>query len=171
MATRYLVPCSCGEQLKVEATQAGLSVTCRCGAATELPTLAGLRQYPLAETEAEPSPKGTWGARQGLLALGLMLIAASFLAMLLAYLGRPREVEIPAPDHEELRRQASQFSPTEAWEVWKSMPRELEGEPHTFWQRLPVAMRNYRLYLAGVGTFAAVGVILITVSRFVKPSG
>jgi len=44
MKIEYLLPCSCGEKLVVDRSQAGLSKRCTCGRDVTVPTLRGLEQ-------------------------------------------------------------------------------------------------------------------------------
>jgi len=81
MPTRYLLPCSCGDQLTIEIGQAGQEVNCDgCGATIEVPTMRGVRELkPLPEKEDE-KPRVEWTPLQGtLFATGILvtLIALS----------------------------------------------------------------------------------------------
>jgi hypothetical protein len=67
MATRYLLPCTCGKKTPVAAAQAGEIVNCPCGAPLTVPTLRGLRDLEIAaEATARPQKRG-WTATQGYL--------------------------------------------------------------------------------------------------------
>ena len=86
--TVYLLPCSCGEKLQVDRSQAGLSVPCRCGATLSIPTLRGFAELERPD-QIEPTPPRTWGARQAVLFLGTLVSAAALLAVGGLWLIRP----------------------------------------------------------------------------------
>ena len=76
MSTRYLVPCSCGEQTAIDIGQAGQEVNCRgCGAAIEVPTMRGIRELkPAPKPEQEEKPAPDWTPLQGgLFAVGIII--------------------------------------------------------------------------------------------------
>ncbi len=71
MSVRYLLPCSCGQEVPVETRQAGGTVTCACGQALVAPSLRGLRQLPVEESHAVA--RREWGVRQGAVMLCIVL--------------------------------------------------------------------------------------------------
>ncbi|WP_425617169.1 hypothetical protein NA78x_000840 [Anatilimnocola sp. NA78] len=79
----YLVPCSCGEKLRVRGGQAGEKLTCKCGQSVPVPTIRQLRQLETVADESAPRPSSALSAWQGplfsigaiLLFVGLILIA------------------------------------------------------------------------------------------------
>lgn len=75
----YLLSCPCGETVPVDVGQAGGQVTCSCGTQLDVPPLRQLRHLPRATAPEEPRSRGTWGARQGIVATSLILAAALFL--------------------------------------------------------------------------------------------
>lgn len=80
MATTYLLPCTCGEKLRIDASQAGLDVPCRCGKVVKAPTLRGLSQLERVEDATTATPAQEWGTRHRLVMIG-SLIAACGLAI------------------------------------------------------------------------------------------
>ncbi|MGL6195868.1 MAG: hypothetical protein ACRC2T_13715 [Thermoguttaceae bacterium] len=46
MAQKYLLPCTCGESVPIETTQAGQTVTCSCGLQLQVPTLLKIKKLP-----------------------------------------------------------------------------------------------------------------------------
>ncbi|TWT46447.1 hypothetical protein [Botrimarina hoheduenensis] len=90
MSVAYLLPCPCGQSLRINVSQAGGVVTCDCGASVVVPRLRELRNLPEVESiEERPS---AWGAAQGVLAIGAILAA-----LLLAAAGWLNANEPPAP--------------------------------------------------------------------------
>ena len=72
----YLLPCACGQKLRVRTRQAGEEVTCQCGAVVHVPTMRGLRQLEMAkDTEAVVAPPRSM--LQGpIFAIGMLLLFA-----------------------------------------------------------------------------------------------
>lgn len=74
----YLLPCSCGKKVRVDAGQAGAKVNCECGQQLAVPTFRGLRNL-----EVEPAPVSNvvptgqpagWSTLRGILfSLGLLV--------------------------------------------------------------------------------------------------
>ncbi len=76
---KYLLPCTCGESIVVEVSQAGQRIACKCGKSLEVPTLRALRELAPAVAEntqaaAARRPARTWSQTQGtIFALGALL--------------------------------------------------------------------------------------------------
>ncbi|QDU25498.1 hypothetical protein ETAA8_05670 [Anatilimnocola aggregata] len=71
----FLVPCSCGEKLRVRGGQAGEKLTCKCGASVAVPTVRQLRQLETVEDASAPQPAAAWTAWQGpLFSIGALLL-------------------------------------------------------------------------------------------------
>jgi hypothetical protein len=84
---RYLLPCACGNQIPVEPKDAGLTVTCSCGAQLKVPNTRGMAALPRLgagedESVAASSAAG-WGLKNQLLTAGL--ISTLFGVALLAF--------------------------------------------------------------------------------------
>lgn len=77
--TKYLLPCPCGLQVRVEAAQAGQTITCTCGAGLDVPKLRELSRLETDATESEPSGPA-WGPRQGVGLVGSLLLALGLAA-------------------------------------------------------------------------------------------
>src|SRR5487761_135342 len=105
MQTRYLLPCRCGKKIEVDAHQSGLVVRCACGAQQPVPTLRGLAVLERTEAASLPSAPAAsgWGPRQGLVFLGLVVIALSLLSWFALRLNLPDPVT-PKENYRELDR-------------------------------------------------------------------
>lgn len=88
MSTKYLLPCTCGTETVVEQRQAGELVTCTCGRELEVPTLRGLQQLQTSEITADA--RSSWGPKQGLAFIGILLTLASLGFAAYAYATRPK---------------------------------------------------------------------------------
>ena len=54
VVSKYLLPCSCGRSVTVEASQAGRQVHCDCGISLEVPTMLELARLERAKEAAAP---------------------------------------------------------------------------------------------------------------------
>ena len=61
MKAVYLLPCSCGKKVPVDAGQAGAKVTCECGQQVAVPTFRALRNL----EQEKPAAAATGGATAG----------------------------------------------------------------------------------------------------------
>jgi hypothetical protein len=74
----YLLPCSCGKKVRVDAGQAGAKVNCECGQQLAVPTFRGLRNLelesaPISEVARGGQPPGWSTVRGVLFSLGLLV--------------------------------------------------------------------------------------------------
>jgi len=77
MPHHYLLPCSCGQKVRVANAQAGGQVTCRCGKSLSVPTLRGLRELEFAPPELQRALGPGWSPIHGaIFAVGLLAGAA-----------------------------------------------------------------------------------------------
>jgi hypothetical protein len=77
MKAVYLLPCSCGKKVRVDAGQAGAKVDCECGQQLAVPTFRGLRNLEVDGTApalANEGQKAPWNAQRGVLfSFGLLV--------------------------------------------------------------------------------------------------
>lgn len=83
----YLLPCSCGEKIRVRTRHAGETVTCRCGTKLQVPTIRGLRQLETVDDVEEASAPPRSLLEGPLFAIGLLALFAGsvFLAITLLW--------------------------------------------------------------------------------------
>jgi hypothetical protein len=123
MKAVYLLPCTCGNKVLVDAGQAGAKVVCVCGKQLSVPTFRGLRELEVvadgpasAAAAAEDRP---WSATRGFLfSAGLLVsvIAAILISYHLYVYSQMRDGgEVYRQQHmEELRRGVDDLSPVQA---------------------------------------------------------
>ena len=158
MAIRYLLPCPCGQTVPVQSCQAGQTVTCRCGAALEVPTMLALVNLQRGDAEPARSPgRPFWGMTDRIILVGAMTtLAASAMAFYLFW-NRPI-LSSREPDREMIRQQIEPLSPLETWQVWHIMLREGLDRRNPAGNPLYVeAVFRYRLALGVALFFAASG--------------
>ncbi len=90
----YLLPCTCGQSVRVSNKDAGQGVRCACGKMLDVPTLRGLATLERADAALAARPRA-WGPRQqAVFALVLLTLAAAGMAGYLA-IGLPVAPEPP----------------------------------------------------------------------------
>jgi len=122
MASRYLLPCDCGNSIAVDTAQAGTQVTCSCGASLDVPTMRGLRDLdPVREDHAKEEKSRGWGAGHGALLLGLILfiVGAGPALYLYATIPEPPEYD-PALDRQIIGRYVDSLSPAQTWGEYRA---------------------------------------------------
>ncbi len=65
MTVKYLLPCTCGQEVPVTTTQAGADVPCPCGRTLAVPTLLGIRQLKQVREERPGKQDGGWTPLKG----------------------------------------------------------------------------------------------------------
>jgi len=85
MSQQYLLPCSCGQTVRVVTAQAGGQVTCGCGKALPVPTLRGLRELQPAPPLANKNTSPGWSPAHGLIFSSGLVVAAVGVALLAWY--------------------------------------------------------------------------------------
>lgn len=179
MSRRYLLPCSCGQAIRVEASQAGQEIRCPCGAVLEVPPIRSLAQLERADkeppagrpsavrgetpSEAEPAarkrvasrPGSTWGARQRLLFVGAIVTAIGLGLLAYLYLRRPR-----LPEMESL-------TPIGTWRMWHDLRHGIEYRPEWVELYLESVAASQR-WMIVAGAIATVGALLLASSLLVS---
>jgi len=150
---KYLLPCSCGEKLEIESTQAGQILRCSCGKDVEVPTMQGIRrleQVVVATNESRPA-SSFGGAALGIALFGLIVLLAGGSLMYWTYSRRPIMVEM------------DQVSPWDTWLMWQSLR---EGVRMPEYSNSPYleAKKVYKQYLIIGIVIIAIGVILLACS-------
>lgn len=168
MSARYLLPCGCGQQVVVEARQAGLEVACACGARLSVPSIRGLNE--LARVEgAPPQAKRTWGPRQGVLLLGALIAVPCLVLAVAGHLA-------PLPEHPsytldlDLNQEQVEVMPVdrlfEMWEEFNESFDTAENPELEVYRGIVARVRAWTwVYTAG----AVLGVGLIAGSRLIRP--
>lgn len=154
MSTRYRMPCTCGRQLDVSATQAGETVRCSCGAEVTVPNLRELTRFEVAEAPQTKRSRRrrSWTKRQGWILLGAM-IAVMALGMAALIEGtRPRLADV-----QELR-------PIEVWTIWRDVARGPDRNLTVMEQQFLQMLGIRRVWQIGLLTAAAAGLVLMAVA-------
>lgn len=172
MKTSYLLPCSCGKDVPVAANQSGLPVRCECGTELTVPALrglAGLRRIETDEPLAAADTSASWGPRQGVVFLGLVILIGSLLASLLLWYGRPRP-PIPPTFDEWNQSDVDQRTPEELldlWDILREGPADPEWASHT--ASYLYAERQFHNWLILVLGVAGLGMVLVLGGLLTRP--
>lgn len=176
MSQQYLIPCSCGQKVRVDAAQAGGHTSCACGQRLSVPTLRGLKQLEVAPALAA-APASGWSSTQGAVfstGLTVALIAAVVAAVILVQYLRvsPFTTDQSTRINALEAHQIDHLSAADAVQVFRDWQAEGLGVPHTpGWieaRQVADAMRLQMLIaggVAGVGILAAIGAALLGPSR------
>jgi len=127
---QYLLPCSCGRKLKVDATQAGLRMPCDCGKTIEAPTLRGLRALkPVPSTGPVVAPENPWGPRQGVMFLGVVVALCGLAMTAILWYQRP-VFHQPTVDRGGLQESMQKMTLDQSFKTWNEILQHgLDPEP------------------------------------------
>lgn len=163
--SKYRLPCTCGQSVVVETTQAGETVSCQCGRTLEVPTLRALRQLEPAVEDGPARPtRDTWSIRQGILfGIGLVVLLAGAITAGLSYYQRS-QVDTFMPSEEIIDqwvREVDQWPAERLWAFWvevrdDKLPPVLS--PHM--QRVSHARQLMRFTWSGIAV-SVLGLIVV----------
>ncbi len=131
MSARYLLPCQCGHRTEVRPDQAGLEVTCACGAVLRVPTMRGLNSLErVADASVTAARPRAWGPGHAMAFVGAIIVAVGIGWGLLnskaAGVAEQASIETDRAAH---RADIEAASPAQLWIEWSRMPRSLEQIP------------------------------------------
>lgn len=149
--TKYLLPCSCGEKITIEISQAGQTIQCSCGKALDIPTMQGIRRLePSLESKSEVKASSSYGGViVGVALIGLMIFAAGG-----TYTGW-KSTRRPVPVNMDY------MSPWDTWLMWQSL-REGVRIPEFAESPYTKAMKEHRRYMAVGIVFTVLGGLILT---------
>jgi hypothetical protein len=156
VATRYLLPCRCGEKTAIETSQAGQQVRCRCGAALEVPTLRKI----MAMEPLEPGPGAAtataWGTRERVALLGVTGLVLALALVVVLMFQRPTMPRYPDPQS---------LTPAQSLILWQQLQQigpDIGGLPPQVEYRTQIASWWRWLILDGV--LAGAGLITLAIA-------
>ena len=130
MSSKYLLPCSCGRKIAIQVVQSGQTVECECGRRLDVPTMLQIRSLEPVEEEASPRAHRSWGARQGLVLLGGLIVVAAGCVAAQLYFTRPRPLVAPSQEqvHKAYTGSLSLRQTFEEWEMLRTGPDRFRAE-------------------------------------------
>jgi hypothetical protein len=174
MSQIYLLPCSCGQKIRIANAQAGAQVTCVCGKCVSVPTLRGIRQLELAPPETKTQAGPGWSAVHGII-FAVALVVAAFGLTLLAYYGLKyaqidkrytQDYTEHFVQHEQAR--IDKLSPLEALTEWSTAVTEGLGEKDPPpWVAAKKLVASYLSWMKGGAIALLAGAIVAAATLFV----
>jgi hypothetical protein len=120
--TEYLLPCTCGRAVVVQARQAGQTVRCECGQELPVPTMRELGS--LEQRQSQQAPVAVaWTTRQALVSLGLLILLIGIGLTGFVYWKMPRFDPV-ATGHE-----LDNLHPHYLFQWWRYYERGMPREP------------------------------------------
>jgi hypothetical protein len=168
MQAAYLLPCNCGNKIRVDAGQAGAKVLCSCGQQLTVPTFRVLRELegaPAAPAAAAAREERPWSAGRGMLfSAGLLIsvIAAVLICYhLFIYLQLRDGGEYIRLDHlEQMRHGVEHMTPLELLTDFQQMAKAgltVDGVPP--WSQVTAVRDNSFRWLMGALAALVVGLV------------
>jgi hypothetical protein len=135
MATKYRLPCHDDAFVAVDASQAGLSVTCPCGKEIQVPTWRELsRLKRVGDTSDRDTARrkaagsSTWSPQKGLIFLGLVILVGCGASAAYWYATMPTEQPIHV-NYEGIRDHVQALTLIESMKEWSELRKGLsKGE-------------------------------------------
>ena len=165
--TRYLLPCSCGQNTAVDVGQAGERVNCPCGAVLEVPPLRKMRHLAVAPS-AEAQPAARWNFRKGIVTACVTLAALLGAIALGIWITEPTVPSFTAGRAAAVEQGLQTMTPAQGWHLWIEVYKPLAERgfseivhPHTAAIEANIAQRRFleKTLLSAAGVFVAVAVL------------
>jgi len=173
MSQHYLLPCSCGQKIRVAPAQAGGQVSCGCGKSLTVPTLRGLRALEPAAPEASRKAAPGWSVTHGIFFSGGIVLVIAGIAILAFHLFRYTQVAGFTVDQTEAvaaRHTAGvdEMSATQMFDEWSKVVSEGLGEKMTPpWEAAKQMIAANMFWMKTGGGAIVVGLLLSVLSLFV----
>ena len=167
MSTTYLLPCTCGEKLRIDASQAGLEVRCRCGKDVKAPTLRGFSQLERIEEAATTTPLPEWGARHRLALVGTLIAACGLaIAGWFWWTSPPYDPKISIDPRlpKQIAAQVAAMPPEELIESWSKLAHEELDRSE------PADLADYHRHVTRLRGFMYTGLAIATIGGLVLAS-
>jgi len=161
---QYLLPCACGQKLRVAPAQAGGQVSCGCGQSLTVPTLRGLKALePAPDKPLSPTAPG-WSAIHGLVFSLSLVVAAAGLVTAAYYLWLYSAVQQHTVDYTEQwiaeSAPVDTLTPVQALQVWKdNVESGLHQELTPSWVAARAAAAHYLFWVKVGGCLLAGGLL------------
>jgi hypothetical protein len=173
MTQHYLLPCSCGQKVRIAASQAGGRVACACGKSLDVPTMRGVRQLEPAPAETKVRAQASWSRAHGATFAGGLLIAGVGVVLIAIYLLQYARVVGHTRDFspEVLAAEAAhidKLTPLELLSEWSEVLEHGLGEPSAPpWVTAQKMIAGYRAWMIGGASAIAAGLLLSVATLFV----
>lgn len=162
MRDTYLLPCGCGREIPVEATQSGQQITCPCGQRMEVPPMRTLRTLQRVKRAGETSkkPSSAWGARQAVLLLGAIVTLSGLIwTAYLYHFTQPRILKI------------EELTPYQSWVAWQEELRPGLRQPPPWEKSYLEGMKAFGRWLVASQLVIGLGVVAMLSSLAIPKKG
>ncbi len=176
---QYLLPCSCGQKVRVDSAQAGGCVPCACGQSLSVPTLRGLRaleEAPADKAAIQRAAGRLWSPLQGTrFSVGLFVFVVA-LGIVGYTLWNYRQATPYTRDwtpeiSTELVRQVDELPLTDALDEFYKMRDEGLGQPAAPpWVHVQAFVDQQRTRMIVAAIAAAIGLLAVIASLFMRPA-
>lgn len=172
MTQHYLLPCSCGQKVRVANAQAGGQVACRCGNRLAVPTLRGLRELEPAPADVQAVKPG-WSPLHGAFFATGIAIATLGVAIFGYSLWRYAQLAGLSIDRsgdvvEFESANIDKLSAVQMISAWSELLDEGLGEKQKpIWIAAKEKLREYRIWMISGGGAVAIGAALSIATLFV----
>jgi len=173
MTQHFLLPCSCGQKIRVANSQAGGQVACGCGKSLVVPTLRGLRDLELAPPEVARSSRPGWSPVHGAIFASGLVAAMIGLGMagysLLRYtqiagLSTDRSADVIQFESANIDK----LTPLQLLGAWSELKEEGIGEKQTpIWIAAKAKIREYRSWMVIGGGVLVAGSLISLATLFI----
>jgi hypothetical protein len=158
VSVKYLLPCACGQPSVVEPRQAGEMIVCSCGASLQAPTLLAMTRLEPAPTESNAErPAATWGWKQRLRLMGIVLLLVALVGGAGLWLHWPSS-PFDRIDPEYFHKSAKKMPVSKAWDYWEGVQQGLDRRTD---QRYAAAVERFRVGEAALGVIGLAGAALL----------
>jgi hypothetical protein len=174
MPQQFLLPCSCGQKIRIANSQAGGQVNCVCGQTLSVPTLRGIRQLEIAPASTPLKAAPGWTRVHGAFFASGLVLATIGVALIVFYLYRYAQIGGLAVDRSDdvikaMSAQLDTLNPTQALEMWShEILEEGLGEPQApFWIAAKTQIAEYFLWIKFGGAAFLTGVAMSLGALFI----
>jgi hypothetical protein len=175
VVSKYLLPCSCGRSVTVEAKHAGRQVRCNCGNSLEVPTMLELARLERAEEEAVAAgPTDRWGVPQQFIVVGVAVLLIAICGGAWLALNVP-QLPKPAYDATKIRSQIQSADPAQTLQFWWEVRRGLPPGRNPAMIKYGERLFRFRVWVIAAAMAIAVGAALtaaglLLMRRYSAPS-
>ena len=177
MTEAFLLPCACGQKVRVGKAQAGQAVRCACGKSLSVPTLRGMRELETAPQDgnlAKPRKAAAWSPWHGAAFSGGLAVAAISVLLFGYNLYNFTGATFFSEDHTDAvvgtaTKELNDFSPEQLLNEWHSLVEEGLGHPHPpIWVHAQESARIYRWRTIAFGSLTVVALLVSLGAVFLR---
>ena len=169
MTEAFLLPCACGQKVRVGKAQAGQAVRCACGKSLNVPTLRGMRELESAPPDESPTKArkaATWSYWHGTAFSGGLAVAAISLLLFGLNLYYFTGATFFSEDHTDkvvvsATGELEDFPAEQLLHEWHSLVEEGLGQPHPpYWVAAQESAKVYRWRTIAFGGLTVVALLV-----------